>query len=96
MPDLALAAERLRERGVEVIGIDQSESGPAVARFVKEFGVRFPVYIDTTGITHRVLGARFIPTTIYVDRDGRIRWIRPGPLTAREFTTFARIAEDAG
>ncbi len=92
-PGFVLAASRLRAHGVQVIGIDQQESGTQVSRFVRDFGLTYPVYIDTTGITHHVLGARLIPTTIYVDGSGRIRWIRPGPLTEGELTHLGQLVE---
>lgn len=93
MPGFAAAAARLKARGIDVVGIDQEESGERVARFAREFGLTYPLYIDTDGITHAVLGARLIPTTIFVDADGRIRWIHPGPITERDLTTLALTGE---
>jgi thiol-disulfide isomerase/thioredoxin len=75
------AAERLRARGVEVVAIDQEESAAAVLRFARQFALPYPVYIDTSGITHDLLGARVIPTTIVVNRSGVIVWEHAGPLT---------------
>lgn len=96
MPDLTAAAQQLTARGVQVIGIDQDESGAQVTRFAREFGITFPLYIDSDGITHAALGARLIPTTIYVDTDGRIKWIHPGPLSHRDLLTLATMETNAG
>lgn len=80
-PGFASTAKTLAERGIDVVAIDQEESADAVLRFSKEFGLTYPVYIDTTGVTHDLLGARVIPTTILVDRKGVIVWEHAGPLT---------------
>jgi thiol-disulfide isomerase/thioredoxin len=96
MPLFAAAAPQLERRGFDVIGIDQQESGSQVARFAEEFDITYPLYIDTTGITHTVLGARFIPTTLLVGSDGRIRWIHPGPMTEKDLTDFKRMEKEPG
>lgn len=96
MPAFTVLAQRLRERGIDVVGIDQQESGGAVAQFAREFHVTYPLLIDSSGITHRVFGSRYIPTTIFVDRDGTIRWIHPGPLSEHDMTTLTVALKDAG
>jgi thiol-disulfide isomerase/thioredoxin len=83
-PGFAAAASGLRARGIGLVAIDQEESAAAVAAFAKEFGLTYPVYIDTSGITHDLLGARVIPTTILVNRSGVIVWEHAGPITSAE------------
>ena len=94
--DVADAARLLAKRGVDVIGIDQQESGAQVTRFIDEFALPYPIYIDTTGVTHRIFGARFIPTTISIDAAGRIEAIHPGPLTRSELMSIAKMTGGAG
>lgn len=83
-PGFAAAAKGLKDRGIDVVAIDQEESVGAVARFAKEFALPYPVYIDTSGVTHDLLGARVIPTTILVNSRGIIVWEHSGPLTPAE------------
>jgi thiol-disulfide isomerase/thioredoxin len=83
-PGFAAVAGALRARGIRVVAIDQEESAPSVWQFVKQFALPYPVYIDTSGVTHDVLGARVIPTTILVNRSGVIVWEHAGPLTQAE------------
>lgn len=83
-PGFAGAAKTLHDRGIDIVAIDQQESADAVTRFVKEFALPYPVYIDTSGITHDLLGARVIPTTILVNSAGVIVWEHAGPLTAAQ------------
>jgi hypothetical protein len=83
MQQFAALARRLHAQGVDVVAIDQQESAGRVTAFAREFHLTFPIYIDTSGITHAVLGARVIPATIYVDGGGIIRWKHLGPMEVR-------------
>lgn len=80
----------LSHRGIEFVGIDQREGPRRVAAFAQRFGLHYPMYIDNSGITHDLLGARMIPTTILVSKDGVIRWEHAGPLTGRELLRLLR------
>ena len=96
-PGLARAAATMRASGVELVGIDQSEPGAVVERFVRENDLRYPIYVDGDGsVTHKVLGARFIPTTIVVDRHGIIRFEHSGPLSQGDFSALATAVRNAG
>lgn len=95
-PEFAAAAARLRARGIDVVGIDQQENGAQVATFARDFHLRYPLYVDSAGITHSVLGARIIPTTLYVDASGVIRWQHAGPLTERALLQIASAPEQKG
>jgi cytochrome c biogenesis protein CcmG/thiol:disulfide interchange protein DsbE len=88
-PGFAAAAKVFARRGISVIGIDQEENAPKVAAFEQEYGLSYPLYIDSTGVSHDVLGARMIPTTIVVDAKGIIRAIHEGPMTRREILGLA-------
>lgn len=89
-PGFAALARKLQQRGVAVVGIDQQETPDAVNAFAREFSLTYPVYVDSAGITRYVLGARVIPTTIYVDATGVIRWEHVGPLSAQDLVQLAR------
>ena len=90
-PGFAATAGTLRQRGIDVYAIDQQESTQAVSQFAQQFALPYPVYIDSTGITHDLLGARVIPTTILVNSAGVIVWEHAGPLTPAEL--LAAIAQ---
>lgn len=83
MPALQRVYERYRERGLEVVAVavdDQpGERQPdgrivgLVSQFVEEHGLTFTVAVDPTGETERQFATEFLPTTVLVDRAGRIR-----------------------
>lgn len=95
-PGFAAAAKGLHDRGIDVVAIDQEESADAVSRFAKEFALPYPVYIDTSGVTHDLLGARVIPTTILVNQQGVIVWEHAGPLTPAELLAAISQTEQPG
>lgn len=88
-PGLVSIAPMLRARGIDVVGIDQQENAPAVSLFAQHFAVPYPLYIDSTGVTHDLLGARMIPTTMFIDARGVIRWEHAGPLSRDDFLRAA-------
>lgn len=95
-PAFAALAAHLKTKGVDVVGIDQQEGAAQVSRFMQDFRVGYPVYIDSGSVTHDLLGARVIPTTIYVDESGIIRWEHSGPLSADDLTQLAQTAKGDG
>lgn len=95
-PAFAQLASRMQMRGVDVVGIDQEEPAQAVAAFAREFGLRYPLYVDRAQVTRRVLGARMIPMTIYVDARGIIRWEHAGPLSPGDIDSLAQTAAENG
>lgn len=89
-PGLARTAVDLQRAGIDVVGIDQAESAARVRRFIAAYRLAYPVYIDTDQVTRTLLDARFIPTTVFVDRRGIVRYVYTGPLEARQLVAMAR------
>ena len=78
MPHLAKVYEKYRDRGFEILAIttDEKSDRPKVAPFVKEHGLTFPVlYDDGTADAYGVNG---MPTTVYIDVQGRTRYQTTG------------------
>lgn len=96
MPAFAQFAEKASRQGIDIVGIDQEENAQAVSAFAHTFDLRFPLYIDETNVTHDVLGARMIPTTIFIDAAGVIRWRHSGPLGPAEFHELHDAVASAG
>lgn len=90
IPGLKAAMPGVRARGVEFVGIDQQENGAQVEAFARRYGLHYPMFIDSSGVSHFVLGARYIPTTLAIDARGVIRAVRVGPLSKDQFESLAR------
>ncbi|MGW7365961.1 TlpA family protein disulfide reductase [Streptomyces sp. NPDC054841] len=77
-PYLAKVAKDTKGKGVEFIGINtrDSQTGPALA-FEEEFGIGYPSFHDPIGklilkFPKGSLNPQAIPTTIVVDREGKL------------------------
>lgn len=82
MPDLQVAYEELRDRGLVVVGINQGEAQERAQSFVREFSLTFPILLDQGQDIGRQYGVRAYPTTFIIDRKGVIRdVIVGGPLS---------------
>ena len=75
MPALDSLARQVRDAGVVVLPLSSDRAGaPAVERFYRDKGVQsLPVLLDPRGEAARALGARGIPTTVLIGRDGKER-----------------------
>lgn len=82
MPEFVAAAERYQEDGLVVVGINAGESASQAAPFMQQYGITFPVGLDERGDVQQLYNVRGLPTTVFIDREGRVteRWA--GLLTA--------------
>ena len=81
MPDLERLYRDDRGRGLVVLGVDQGESADAAGTFVREHGVTFPVLLDEDQRYGRAYAAIGLPTSVVVDRNGRVSGGFDGALT---------------
>jgi peroxiredoxin len=82
MPHIQAAYEDHADDGLVVLGVDQSEPVTTVARFADEFGLTFPIPLDTDGKVSAAYQARGLPTSFFIDVDGVIRDTFTGPMSA--------------
>jgi len=77
MPLFRKVYENYKDKGFELLAISIDASQEAVIRFVKDYGLSFPVLLDDGRVSnlYRVQG---LPTSILVDREGRIVKVRLG------------------
>ena len=60
-------------QGLVVVGVAMDDDGPqAVAKFAKEVGVDYTLLMGKEGVADAYGGVQFLPTTFYLDRDGKI------------------------
>jgi thiol-disulfide isomerase/thioredoxin len=75
-PVLQSVYEDVRDEGVQFVGINIRDNTTDALRYEEEFGITFPSVVDTDG--RRMLAFRAslppnaIPTTLIIDRDGRM------------------------
>ena len=79
IPELQALHDRYKPRKFEVIGVSVDESGPeAVKQFVTEMKMTYPIVLDAEGKLANLLQTSVLPTTVLLDRNGKIVWKRLG------------------
>jgi hypothetical protein len=81
VPRLVGAYHQHLATGLVVVGVDLQEDTPSVRSFATEFGMDYPVLLDTKGQTIRPYRITGPPTSIFIDRTGVVRGVVLGPLT---------------
>ena len=75
IPELKAVYSRYRAAGLIVIGVacDAIEGAGLrdVGPFVKKFDINYPILVGTETVTNK-LGVEGMPTTMFLDRDGRL------------------------
>ncbi|MBM3770937.1 MAG: TlpA family protein disulfide reductase [Acidimicrobiia bacterium] len=91
IPDLVALQTKYRDRLI-VIGISEDE-GPIdkVREFASQYKVNYPIVMTTPEIEDRFPGVAALPTTFFLDTEGRIAQRHIGILHARETEATARV-----
>jgi thiol-disulfide isomerase/thioredoxin len=97
-PMLAQASRELAGKGVAFLGIDSRDPSEAAAQaFVRQMNIPYPSIYDRSGRTllafHGTLAPNSIPSTIVVDKQGRVASSVIGPISR---TTLDDLVDDAG
>ena len=90
-PDLQAVYQQLKDEGLVIVGVDQlnTERGGEkglqdVREFAARYGVSYPIALDETGSVARDYAIAPIPTSYFIDPQGRIRFVRVGKLSKQE------------
>ncbi|MBN2408568.1 MAG: TlpA family protein disulfide reductase [Candidatus Aminicenantes bacterium] len=78
IPDFVEAYAQEKANGLEILGISLDTNGKAgVAAFVEKYKINYPVILESRRNTERLINdyqpGQYIPTTIIIDKSGRIR-----------------------
>ena len=83
MPRLAQWEQTHGADGLRVLGVDTlfQDSRQSVSDFVKQTGATYQILLDDSGTTAKQWGARQLPRSFVIDREGVVRYVRVGELT---------------
>jgi peroxiredoxin len=82
MPDLYQFYQDHKEDGFVVLAVNAGEDGSIVKSFIQENGFTFPVLLDPNTSLLDKLAIRGYPTSIVIGRDGKVKLVQVGMLTA--------------
>ena len=80
IPRLEALDGRYRAQGLEIVGVSVDDDAGEVPPFVRAHGMRYPVFVDEGKQVMGLYAVRAVPTTVLVDRKGRVRarWMGAG------------------
>ena len=78
MPALQNLRTTLRERGLEVLGINMGETQAQVDTFTNQVAVDFPLLLDENMVATMAWQVQNLPTTFVVNKDGMIIYAEVG------------------
>ncbi len=78
IPDFIEVYGQNKTKGFEIVGISLDSSGKdAVAAFVEKYKINYPIVLESRKATEKIIAdyepGQYIPTTIVIDKQGRIR-----------------------
>jgi thiol-disulfide isomerase/thioredoxin len=85
IPQLQALHDKYAQRGFKVVGVSVDESGADVVKqFVIEQKMSYPIAVDAEGRIANVLQTTVLPTSVIIDRSGRIIWRKVGAVVPNE------------
>jgi peroxiredoxin len=78
MPGLQELQDKFKDRGLEILSINQGETAEPVRNFIQRKKYSFHVVLDQDGAVGGNYGVRGIPTLVLVDKKGVVQWLRVG------------------
>lgn len=95
--------QQLKAEGLVIIGVDlfnterPEERGIGdVQNFVTRYDVSYPIVLDETGRVARDYAISPIPTSYFIDQQGRVRFIRVGKLNRSDIErVFRRLQAES-
>jgi len=84
MPQLNKLYDKYRSAGFVLLGVNIDDDTHRATDAATKLGLKFPVLLDTDKAVSRLYDLGTMPTTVLIDRDGRVRHIHPGYLAGYE------------
>ena len=78
MPHLARLYEKYRASGFVLLGVNVDDDAKKAAELAAKLGLRFPVSFDTDKKVSRLYDLSAMPSTVLIDREGRVRHVHRG------------------
>jgi len=96
IPDFIEAYKEYKDEGLEILGISVDQASPdKVRQFVEKNSMNYRVAMFTADLINDYQPGRAIPTTIIIDREGRIRHKQVGMMSKKMLVElFTRFSQD--
>jgi thiol-disulfide isomerase/thioredoxin len=78
MPLLDGMAKKYGKMGFVLYGVNVEEDNTAAKKMLKDLGVTFPILFDTESKLSSLYSVEAMPTSVFIDKKGNIRYIARG------------------
>ncbi|HSB27148.1 MAG TPA: cytochrome c biogenesis protein/redoxin, partial [Pyrinomonadaceae bacterium] len=90
IPELNVLQQNLQAQGLTVVGVSWDDEAGAVREFQKELPQNYQIVLGGSVLQDKFDGVRSLPTTLVIDREGRVRNTIIG---ARDLNGFEAVVE---
>lgn len=97
MPALDRLKHIFADKDFELLAVTTDQQGEAIRKFITALGLRFPILLDEAKEVSAAFGVRGLPTTVLIDKQGRMTALAVGPRQwdGPEFVTLIQALMDA-
>lgn len=88
MPAINEQYKQFKGEGVQVLGINVGESNFEVSSYTDKLGVKFPILLDQTRSVMGTYNVKPLPTTVLVNKEGKIVKIIIGEMTEKDIQKY--------
>lgn len=81
MPDLESVYRTYRSEGLVVLGVTPEGARAEVVSFADDFGITFPLLLDSSGKVSKAYEVEGLPTSFFIDSEGVIQEVRLGSMS---------------
>ncbi len=93
MPHLNRLYEKYAPSGFVLMSVNVDDDTRNAAEVAAKLGVKFPVLWDTDKRVSRLYDLATMPSTVLIDRDGKVRYVHRGYLNGYEETYEKQVRE---
>jgi peroxiredoxin len=93
MPHLNRLYDKYRASGFLLLGVNVDDDAKHAAGASSKLGLHFPILLDTDKKVSRLYELSTMPSTVLIDRDGKVRYIHLGYKGGYEETYDKQIRE---
>jgi peroxiredoxin len=93
MPELNKLYDKYHASGFVLLGVNVDDDARHAADVATKLGLKFPVLLDSDKAVSRLYEVDSMPSTLLIDRDGRVRYVHRGYLAGYETRYDQQIRE---
>jgi peroxiredoxin len=93
MPQLNKLYEKYHAAGFQLLGVNVDDDTRKAAEIAAKLGLAFPVLLDADKSASKAYDLNAMPSTVLIDRDGRVRYVHRGYVDGYEDTYDQQIRQ---